>query len=82
MEKDEVLQRLERIPDGEVYSREECDRLVKCGKMSMADADRHVSACNRNASALILAIELVRVHLDSNANAHFSEVSGSERRIK
>jgi hypothetical protein len=64
MEKAEVLARLGRMRDAELFSREGCDRLVRGGSMDKADADRHVAECNRNAAALILAIELVEVHCE------------------
>ena len=64
MEKAEVLARLGRIRDEELFSREGCDRLVRGGNMDKAEAGQHVAECNRNVAALILAIELVEVHIE------------------
>lgn len=64
MDKNEVLARLGRMRDAEFASRDGCDRLVRGGSMDKAAADRHVAECNRNAAALILAIELVEVSLE------------------
>jgi len=64
IEKAEVLVRLARLRDKELGARDGCERLLKCGSMGREEADRHVAECNRNAAALILAIELVEVHCE------------------
>ena len=69
MEKDELIKILERMLATELGAREGCKRLRRIvlldGELvgGQDEMDRHVAACNRNAAALTVAIELAKVHL-------------------
>jgi hypothetical protein len=62
MDKDELIAILERMLAAELGAREGCKNL-ECIVGAHEELDRHVAACNRKASALVVVIELAKVHL-------------------
>ena len=62
MEIEEVVMILERMLAAELGAREGCKNLERIVG-GHDELDRHVAACNRRAAALVVAIELVKVHL-------------------
>ena len=65
MDTAEIIARLQRLLSVELDARERCHGLKRMGALVDAEElDRHVAACNRNAVALTVAIELVKVHFE------------------
>ena len=69
MDKAEIVARLQRLLAVELDARERCGQLKRMGALVDSDElDRHVAACNRNAVALTVAIELVKCTLSNNSD--------------